>query len=97
VARPSSSALLCVAILKGSVNWACYRYMNNETDESVGLAGSGCDCEFEITGETDKAYHLAGPDGRLIWMLKSAFSEDGSIYIWGLKIMNEKLDTTGPL
>jgi len=69
-----------------------------KTSDYIGLAGSGADEEIEfvthgIDGgpvETDKAWRLRY-DGHEFWMPKSAFSDDGMLYLWAVPMFEEKV------
>lgn len=70
--------------------------MADEIVSNVGLEGTGCEIEFEIVHETERAYKLTTDFiDDCIWLPKSGFNDDGYIYEWAHSILVSKMEEDG--
>lgn len=57
-----------------------------------GLKDAGCEVEFEIVSETEKAYLLVDDSGFEFWMPQAAFDDTGTMMDWALPMLEEKYE-----
>ena len=61
----------------------------------IGLEGSGNEEELTVVRETAKAYLVRTEANEEVWLPKSVFSDDGSLFPYGEKLLEEKLEELG--
>ena len=57
---------------------------------TYGLNGSGCNVEFKIEHQTEKAYLLKDEKGFEFWLPKSLVKDDGEFTDKGVELTQEK-------
>jgi hypothetical protein len=70
-----------------------------KTSDTIGLDGTGADVELTIVCkgidgppiETDRAWRLRY-EGREFWFPKSAFDDDGMLFMWAVPMLQEKIE-----